>query len=214
MIAEQTRNAAVATAPDQTSFLFFHFAEISFLASCFPQQILWLAICLVFLLSSCKREERNFTVEPPSAETISTKSISDLHPAGAAKPAPVKNHYEENAYAVSEGQKLYNSFNCSGCHFHGGGGIGPALMDNKWVYGSQPQQIFASIIEGRPNGMPSFRGKIPNYQVWQIVAYVRELGGIGNSQTAPGRGDEMSNALPPNSSDQQTPKNSDLPAPP
>jgi cytochrome c oxidase cbb3-type subunit III len=162
-------------------------------------------------IASCKREERNANVEPPAADTISTKTVSDLHPAGAQRPTPVVNHYEDNAYAVNQGEKLFSAFNCTGCHFHGGGGIGPALMDTKWVYGDEPQQIFASIVEGRPNGMPSFRGKIADYQAWQIVAYVRALGGVGNIKTAPGRSDEMSNALPPNSSGQQTPVNSNLP---
>jgi mono/diheme cytochrome c family protein len=46
------------------------------------------------------------------------------------------------------------------------------LTDSLWIYGGQPENIFASIVEGRPNGMLSFRGKIPEDQVWKIVAYV------------------------------------------
>src|SRR5439155_11059933 len=117
--------------------------------------------------------------------------------------------YEESAYQVSEGQKLYMSFNCVGCHFHGGGGIGPPLMDNEWIYGHDPQQIFASIVEGWPNGMPAFRGKIPDYQVWQLVAYVRSLSGISESRdAAPGRDDHMHAARPPNSATRVQPKTS------
>ena len=161
---------------------------------------------------SCKREERGFRVQPPVAEKLSTTTMSDLHPGGGPRPsAAVKNDYEESAYAVSEGQKLYTSFNCVGCHFHGGGGIGPALMDNKWIYGSEPQQIFATIVEGRPNGMPAFRGKIPDHQVWQIVSYVRSLGGLAPSSSAPGRSDEIQVGSPPNSRPSQTPHNSSLP---
>ena len=33
------------------------------------------------------------------------------------------------------------------------------------------------IVEGRPNGMPSFRGKIPDQQIWQLAAYVRAMSG-------------------------------------
>ncbi len=36
-----------------------------------------------------------------------------------------------------------------------------------------PENIYATIINGRPNGMPAFGGKIPPQQVWQIVAYVQ-----------------------------------------
>ena len=42
----------------------------------------------------------------------------------------------------------------------------------------EPEQVFATIVEGRPNGMPSFGGKIPDYQVWQLVAYVRSMSGL------------------------------------
>jgi cytochrome c oxidase cbb3-type subunit 3 len=58
---------------------------------------------------------------------------------------------------VSEGQRLYQEFNCVECHAHGGGGIGPALIDEEWIYGSSSPQIVATLIQGRPNGMPSFR---------------------------------------------------------
>jgi cytochrome c oxidase cbb3-type subunit III len=64
-------------------------------------------------------------------------------------------------------------------------------MDEQWIYGSKSENIFASIAEGRPNGMPSFRGKIPNDQVWQITAYVRPLGGLVPQAAAPARSDHM-----------------------
>jgi cytochrome c oxidase cbb3-type subunit III len=182
-----------------------------FLVSWFPSFLLLL--CFLYSLGGCKREERGYRVAPPAADKIQTTSVSELHPAGGEKPGPVKNHYEENAYATSEGQRLFSAFNCVGCHAHGGGGMGPALMDNKWIYGSQPQQIFATIVEGRPNGMPSFRGKIPDYEVWQLVAFVRSVGGLGTSGGSPGRSDEMSAAPPPSSMPAQTPQSAQEPPP-
>ena len=167
--------------------------------------------CCLCSLGSCKREERGFRAVPPAAEKIQSKSLSDLHPAGGLAPPPAKNEYEENAYATAEGQRLFTAYNCVGCHAHGGGGMGPALMDDKWIYGSQPQQIFATIVEGRPNGMPSFRGKIPDYQVWELVAFVRSVGGLGTSGGSPGRSDEMAGPTPPSSMTEQTPKESSLP---
>jgi cytochrome c oxidase cbb3-type subunit III len=172
-----------------------------------------LLLCCLYSLGGCKREERGYRVAPPAAQKIKTTSESELHPAGGEKPRPVKNHYEENAYATSEGQRLFSAFNCVGCHAHGGGGMGPALMDSKWIYGSQPQQIFATIVEGRPNGMPSFRGKIPDYEVWQLVAFVRSVGGLGTSGGSPGRSDEMSAAPPPSSMPAQTPQSAQVPPP-
>jgi cytochrome c oxidase cbb3-type subunit 3 len=82
-------------------------------------------------------------------------------PAAAACGPPRPSPYDENAYAVSQGKRLYRWYNCNGCHAGGGGGIGPALMDAEWRYGGDPAQVFASIVQGRPNGMPSFGGHIP-----------------------------------------------------
>src|SRR3954451_5725237 len=156
-------------------------------------------VAAVSLSLSCKREERAFHVSPPDASVVYATSISDLRPGPGTEYKPVKNQYEDNAWAVSEGQRLYMAFNCVGCHAHGGGGMGPALMDDKWIYGSEPPQIFSSIVEGRPNGMPSFRGKIPDYQVWQLVAYVRSVGGLGTSGASPGRSGDLAGATPPSS---------------
>ena len=152
----------------------------------------------MLLLTSCKREERAYRVKPPNADTVYAVTETDFH-ISTPQPGEVKNDYEENSYALTEGKRLYLAFNCVGCHFHGGGGIGPPLMDEVWIYGSQPQQIFATIVEGRPNGMPSFRGKIPDFQVWQIVAYVRSMSGNVSNAAAPGRDDHMSTVRPENS---------------
>jgi cytochrome c oxidase cbb3-type subunit 3 len=119
---------------------------------------------------------------------------------------PYGSQYPQNAQALSDGQMLYEGFNCSGCHAHGGGGMGPPLLDNKWFYGSDPQQVYLSIVEGRPNGMPSFRGRIPDYQVWELTAYVRSLSGQANTNAAGGREDHMSAQPPPNSMPKEKPQ--------
>jgi cytochrome c oxidase cbb3-type subunit 3 len=46
--------------------------------------------------------------------------------------------------------------------------------------------------------MPSFQRKIPDDQVWQLVAYVRALGGLAPKDAAPGRNDEMHVGRPEN----------------
>jgi cytochrome c oxidase cbb3-type subunit 3 len=169
-------------------------------------------ICLgLILLSSCKREERGFRVEPPAASRINSTSMSELRPGESQVPSPVKNEYEENAYAMNEGKRLYEWFNCVGCHAHGGGGMGPPLMDDKWLYGSQPDQVFSTIVQGRPNGMPSFRGKIPDYQVWQLSAYVRSMSGQVPSDAAPGRSDDMNSTKPEQSKGKEEPKGGSVP---
>jgi cytochrome c oxidase cbb3-type subunit 3 len=113
---------------------------------------------------------------------------SEIHPGGLPPAAPVKNPFDGDAAGVAEGRRLYAWYNCAGCHFNGGGGIGPALMDAKWIYGGRPENIYDTIVRGRPNGMPAFGGKIPERQVWQIVAYVQTLNPEGPVRT--GQGDK------------------------
>src|ERR1051325_281821 len=135
------------------------------------EQYISIAIaCSALLLVSCKREERGFRVQPPAARAANSQTLSDLQPGSTTTPAGIRNEYEENAYALSEGRRLYSAYNCNGCHAQGGGGMGPPLMDGLWIYGGKPEQVFSTIVEGRPNGMPSFRAKGPEFQVWERAA--------------------------------------------
>ncbi len=83
--------------------------------------------------------------------------------------------YYNNADAVGTGKRLFQQYNCNGCHSNGGGGMGPSLMDNQWIYGGRLEQIHQTLVEGRPNGMPAWGGKIPDEQLWDIAAYVRSM---------------------------------------
>jgi cytochrome c oxidase cbb3-type subunit III len=83
--------------------------------------------------------------------------------------------YYNNADAVNKGKHLFQQYNCSGCHSNGGGGMGPSLMDDEWIYGSRLEQIHQTLVEGRPNGMPAWGGKVPDEQLWQLAVYVRSM---------------------------------------
>lgn len=172
-----------------------------------PWSLSTAAVALLLGLLACQREDRRFHEAPPYGKPVDSVQMSDLHPAQESIRKPISNPYEGNAWAVSEGERLYNSYNCVGCHAHGGGGIGPPLMDAPWIYGSEPENIYSTIVEGRPNGMPSFRGKIPEQQVWQIVAYVRSLSGQLPKDVAPGRSDHMNMKKPPQSHPKENPQN-------
>jgi cytochrome c oxidase cbb3-type subunit III len=177
-------------------------------------RFIFIALALAALglsLLSCEREERGFRVEPPSSARANSTTLSDLQP-GQQTPAPaVKNEYEENAYALSEGKRLFIAYNCNGCHAMGGGGMGPPLLDDKWIYGGRPEQIFSTIVQGRPNGMPSFRGKVPDFQVWQLAAYVRSMSGQVPKDAAPARPDHLSGKQPENTKEREPMKDSTLP---
>ncbi len=172
-----------------------------------------LAVTLVLALVSCEREQRQFRIPPWAADRTKAGHAAALA-SGSAQPATlIPGPYAENAYAIAEGQRLYRWFNCAGCHFRGGGGIGPPLMDEQWIYGSAPANIFATIVEGRPNGMPSFRGRLPDYQIWQLVAYVRSLNGLVAKDAIPSRSDHMSAKKPEPSITIESPRVIVVPAP-
>jgi cytochrome c oxidase cbb3-type subunit III len=162
-----------------------------------------LALAVTWILCGCKRE---FRVSPPEAKLAEAVAVTDLRPAGATNDLAVKNDYEQNAQALSDGKQLFQRMNCVGCHGNGGGGMGPALMDDQWIYGSNPEQVYATIVQGRPNGMPAFSGKIPNQELWKLTAYVRSVGGLTSKDPAPGRSDHMQGKQPENSREPQQPK--------
>jgi cytochrome c oxidase cbb3-type subunit 3 len=163
-------------------------------------------VTMAFVLVACEREARDFRAAPGTTPKVEEIRMSELKAGPASASAPARGPYDENAYAISQGKRLYTWYNCSGCHAHGGGGIGPALMDDTWIYGHEPANIFATIVEGRPNGMPSFRGRIPDDQVWQLVAYVRSMSGLVRSDAAPGRNDDMQTGPPESRAEKAQPK--------
>jgi cytochrome c oxidase cbb3-type subunit 3 len=195
--------------------------------------LIYSAMC-ASLLSGCERETRGWRVAPhvpaaasrpagsalapgPGASTASAPA-ADMPSAAASVVVPmvrIDNRYEGNAYAVSQGKRWYRWYNCNGCHSNGGGGMGPALMDAQWLYGSAPGQVAASIVQGRPNGMPSFAGRIPDEQVWQLVAYVRSMSGLVRADVAPGRSDSLSPGWEPETRrEPATPRNAPPPTAP
>src|SRR4051812_33995843 len=107
-----------------------------------------LVVALGVSVSACKRERRDFREAPPSTTTHDVV-VSELRPGGGSPATPVHTPYESNAVAISEGKRLFDAYNCVGCHAHGGGGIGPALRDDQWAYGSEADQIYHTILEGR-----------------------------------------------------------------
>ena len=124
-----------------------------------------------------------------SRETRDTRSAAmAANPRGPA--------FEGNAFHIAQGQRLYGWMNCGGCHSNGGGGMGPPLMDDEWRYGGEMDEIAATILDGRPNGMPAFRGRITEDQAWQLAAYVRALSAQPRQDALPSRADRPRSTEP------------------
>ena len=161
-------------------------------------------------LAGCQREAREARGKP-LPETGPTVATSQLFPGESPPPPrdPRGKAYEQNAYQVSQGSRLFRWYNCNGCHANGGGGMGPPLMDDQWRYCGEIEQVYASIAQGRPNGMPSFGAKVPADQIWQLAAYVRSLSGQPPSGAETSRRDAMQGPSPRNQVTPERPVTSD-----
>jgi cytochrome c oxidase cbb3-type subunit 3 len=97
-------------------------------------------------------------------------------PGPPQNPVRRRNPYRDDRAAAAEGRQLFVRYNCSGCHGgRAGGGMGPSLRDPVWRYGNTDAQIFSTIAEGRDQGMPAWGVRVPEDQIWKLVAYVQSL---------------------------------------
>ena len=97
-------------------------------------------------------------------------------PGVTEQPVSNNNPYAADKLAIADGRRLFVHYNCYGCHGgHAGGGMGPSLRDEQWIYGNSDARVFSSIAEGRANGMPAWGTRVPQDQIWRLVAYVKTL---------------------------------------
>jgi cytochrome c oxidase cbb3-type subunit III len=170
---------------------------------------------MLLVLAGCERELRKFSKPAgpqPAAQSAPKSENQPGQPGPGLQETLASNTYNEKiAFDVASGKRLFRWYNCSGCHSMGGGGMGPPLMDGKWIYGHEPENIYATIMDGRPNGMPSFRGRIPEDQVWQIVGYVRSMSALIPADALPGRADSIGAIEPELRRDRQQPTRQQTP---
>jgi cytochrome c oxidase cbb3-type subunit 3 len=136
--------------------------------------------CLIAVIAAAPRAAQQAPApNAPTKDSIRFVAHPDHIPAGFPshdRPLTLANPYEGNANALKTGSQLYVSDNCIDCHgADGSGAMGPSLADARWHFGGSPAEVFESIYEGRPDGMPTWGGRISNDQIWMLVTYVRSL---------------------------------------
>ena len=123
------------------------------------------------------------TVQQPAiASDSTTRIIAHVEHIRPGQTAPrgttLKNPYAGNAAAIATGAKLFISYNCLDCHgAEGSGAMGPSLADGRWHFGGEDSELFESIYQGRPDGMPAWGSAIAPDQIWMLVSYVKSLNG-------------------------------------
>lgn len=144
--------------------------------------ILWLAV------AGCEEGDM-----PPEAAIAPAGALLDLtgrvmgpQPGPDAALPGLVNPFAGQANALTEGRRLFVWFNCYGCHGgRGGGGMGPSLRDAEWMYGGKDEDVFDSIAEGRPHGMPAWGTKLPVEQLWKLTSYIQSMGTPREPQPPP-----------------------------
>lgn len=115
----------------------------------------------------------------PLAGALPSIAIGDLAGVGNnTLDAKIDNPYSGNMAAIKEGNTRFVDLNCAACHGYDlKGGMGPDLTDTYWRYGGSPADIYKSIFEGRPQGMPAWGRALPPADIWKIVSYIESKGG-------------------------------------
>jgi cytochrome c oxidase cbb3-type subunit III len=135
------------------------------------QWLIYISI-LAPMVIGCRSQHDSVAVGSAPTEATSVGPV----PGGVVVDYQRVNPYHDDSVAQQDGYRLFNWYNCSGCHGgHAGGGMGPSLRDTSWIYGNRDDQIFDSIAQGRSNGMPAWGSKIPEDQIWQLVTYIKSM---------------------------------------
>jgi len=126
---------------------------------------------------------------------VTPGALTQILPADLVKNTPkgklVNPYKDTQADIVAQGETLFRSYGCSGCHGgSAGGGMCPPLPNDIWVYGGDDDTIFRLVTlgtvdlqnqgysrKGRENvvgPMPPFGGIIKSADdLWKIFAFVR-----------------------------------------
>jgi cytochrome c oxidase cbb3-type subunit 3 len=143
--------------------------------------------CVLAIAAAAPQVRQN--PAPNAALTDSVRFVAhpDYIPVGFPsrdRPYALVNPHEGSENARKIGAQLYVSYNCIDCHgADGSGAMAPSLADGRWHFGGSAPEVFESIYQGRPDGMPTWGGRIATDQIWMLVTYVRSLSAGKNVAT-------------------------------
>ena len=125
------------------------------------------ATMVVVALGACRPDRSNAAANRDGATTSA---------GGEAAPSVAMRPFHGDPQQARLGRYLFVRDNCYGCHGGlAGGAMGPSLRDTVWKYGGSDQQIYASIHDGRPMGMPTWGSSLTPGQIRALVTYIRSL---------------------------------------
>jgi mono/diheme cytochrome c family protein len=125
------------------------------------------------------------------------ETMTPLQRVASTPKGQLKSPYTDFASVAQEGQRLYRSLDCGGCHGGGGGGGMAAPLTNPvWIYGDDDDTLFRLITLGTGSLSPggAFQkqgfvrkgsefvvGPMPPYgdiiktqdDIWRIIAWIK-----------------------------------------
>jgi len=102
----------------------------------------------LFLGAAMYTLETAIAAEAGKAVDYATTKPADL--VASAPKGKIQNPYKDTqADIVAQGEHLYLSYGCNGCHGGGGGGgMCPPLTNDTWVYGGDDDTLFRLVTLG------------------------------------------------------------------
>ena len=99
-----------------------------------------------------------------------------------------KNPLEGDKEAIRDGGAMFRS-RCAGCHGPDARGDRGPDLTGLWASGASDDRIFQSVRQGVPGTeMPAADpSRVPDRDIWQVLAYVRTLAGSATGNAAVGR---------------------------
>lgn len=114
-------------------------------------------------------DNQPITVPLPDGDGL-TEAVKTFHQTG-------RNPYMGQSEAVAAGKAVYDEW-CQACHMPDGSGrMGPSFLDEDWNYPRSDTALgeFEIIWSGATGAMQSFKDRLTQDQMLQVIAYIGEL---------------------------------------
>jgi mono/diheme cytochrome c family protein len=137
--------------------------------------LLAIVICGVLLVSGCRSVGQQPRAVVPFAVA---PNVGAAQPAGLGPTVTPTNtdlwRMSRDPAIVATGRSAFNASSCRTCHAVSlTGGPGPNLVDQRWLHGGTPQEVFQTITKGvQSKGMPQWGPVLGPAMITQIVAFI------------------------------------------
>ena len=143
-------------------------------------------IAIVTMATAVGLLGRVWAADPPAAAGAPADLVKNTPKGKLANP-----YKDSQADIVAQGETLFRSYSCSGCHGgNGGGGMCPPLTNDTWVYGGDDDTLFRLVTLGSDDlqktgytrtGHENVVGPMPpmgpiiksSDDLWKIITFIR-----------------------------------------